>query len=160
MLNVLAVTAPIYLLIAVGFLAVRRGVFQRSDMQLLGRLLVPLLLLRLLPLLLLLVPLLLRLLPLLLLLLRPAGLLLAPLLLLLLPATLLLLVLLVWLLPAMQRLGAASSAVGADEIREPASSPDLVPLLGCETRARILYRLSWVTRLAIRSRPQRPVGAH
>lgn len=40
MLNVLAVTAPIYLLIAVGFLAVRRGVFQRSDMQLLGRLLV------------------------------------------------------------------------------------------------------------------------
>lgn len=40
MLNVLAITAPIYLLIAVGFLAVRQGVFQRSDMQLLGRLLV------------------------------------------------------------------------------------------------------------------------
>jgi len=40
MLNVLAITAPIYLLIAAGFLAVRRGVFQRSDMQLLGRLLV------------------------------------------------------------------------------------------------------------------------
>lgn len=40
MLHVLAITAPIYLLIAVGFLAVRRGVFQRSDMQLLGRLLV------------------------------------------------------------------------------------------------------------------------
>lgn len=40
MLNVLAITAPIYLLIAAGFLAVRRGVFQRGDMQLLGRLLV------------------------------------------------------------------------------------------------------------------------
>lgn len=40
MLDVLTITAPIYLLIAVGFLAVRQGVFQRSDMQLLGRLLV------------------------------------------------------------------------------------------------------------------------
>jgi predicted permease len=40
MLQILTITAPIYLLIAVGYLAVRNGVFAQADMKLLGRLLV------------------------------------------------------------------------------------------------------------------------
>lgn len=39
MLQVLNITAPIYLLIAAGFVAVRSGVFQKTDMRLIGRLL-------------------------------------------------------------------------------------------------------------------------
>lgn len=40
MLQVLNITAPIYLLIAAGFLAVRLGIFRRDEMRFLGRLLV------------------------------------------------------------------------------------------------------------------------
>ena len=40
MLQILNITAPIYLLIAAGFLAVRLGLFKKDDMRLLGRLLV------------------------------------------------------------------------------------------------------------------------
>ncbi|MEX8518839.1 MAG: AEC family transporter [Leptothrix sp. (in: b-proteobacteria)] len=37
MLNILAITAPIYLLILLGFVAVRSGIFTRADMKVLGQ---------------------------------------------------------------------------------------------------------------------------
>ncbi len=37
MLSILALTAPIYLLIAAGYLATRAGLFQRADMRILGK---------------------------------------------------------------------------------------------------------------------------
>ena len=40
MLNILLITAPIYLIIALGFGAVRFGLFEKADMRLIGRLLV------------------------------------------------------------------------------------------------------------------------
>ena len=44
MLHILSITSPIFLLIAVGYLAVWRGLFRREDMQVLGKLLVDFLL--------------------------------------------------------------------------------------------------------------------
>ncbi len=44
MLHILSITSPIFLLIAVGYLSVWRGVFRREDMLVLGRLLVDFLL--------------------------------------------------------------------------------------------------------------------
>ncbi len=44
MLHILSITSPIFLLIAVGYLAVWRGIFKREDMQVLGKLLVDFLL--------------------------------------------------------------------------------------------------------------------
>ena len=44
MLHILSITSPIFLLIAVGYLSVWRGIFKREDMLVLGKLLVDFLL--------------------------------------------------------------------------------------------------------------------